>query len=388
MCVRWIWSAVGVVLVGVAVGLYFLYSTTPIERALERGEWVHILFVGVDEGRVGNPEADAIALLGISPDPGGPVPYFLLSFPPNLLYPRGGEWVPLRDLYRPGDPSALVAAVEGVSGVRVDRHVVVDYGDFEAFVDALGGVEVVVEKNLSYVDQSQGLVIDIPAGRQVLDGEHALKYVRYREGEDEYGRLRRQQEFLLALAEKLRARGLGAVRSLLKLLWNGVETDLDFWEAVYLARRLWGVPLERRLFGLVPVQDAPEGPKPDLVGLRKLLTGWAERERFYTRDEIVLVVLNGSGERFLARRAAAWLEGRGFRVAREGWADRRDYSRTVLVRLVDDARKEGQVLEVLELRAPAVEVVAGEEFSGTLPEPMPEGVDFVIILGRGFRLGG
>jgi LCP family protein required for cell wall assembly len=387
--VRWLWSVVGAVLVGVAVGLYFLYSTTEIERALNRGEWVHILFVGEDAVPDRGPEADAIALLGISPDPNGPVPYFFLSFPPNLLCYYEGEWKPLRDLYRRGDLTALIAAVEALAEVRVDRYVVVDYADFEALVDALGGVELVVEKNLSYVDQSQDLIIDIPAGKQLLDGRHALQYVRYREGEDEFGRLRRQQKFLWALVEKLRARGLGAAKALIKLLLDGgVDTDIDFLEALYLARRLWNVPLERKLFGLVPAQLSPEGYKPDFVGLRKILTGWAEEKRFYTRDEIVLVVLNGSGERFLARRAGVWLEGRGFRVVREGWADRRDYTQTVLVELTDDARKEELILEVLKLRAPSVEVVPAAEFPGTLPEPMPEGVDFVVILGKGFRLGG
>lgn len=376
-------------MVGIAVGLYFLYSTTELERALDRGDWVHILFVGVDAPMGRPPEADAIALFGISPDPNGPVPYFFLSFPPNLLCYHEGEWVPLRDLYREGGPSALITAVEALTEVRVDRYVVVDYGDFEGLVDALGGVEVVVEKNLSYVDQSQNLIIDIPAGKQVLDGKEALKYVRYREGEDEYGRLGRQQKFLLALAEVVRTRGMGAARALIRPLLNGgVETDLDFMEALFLARRLWHVPLERKLFGLVPAQVSAEGFKPDFVGLRKILTGWAEEKRFYTRDEIVLVVLNGTEERFLARRAGVWLEGRGFRVVREGWADRRDYSQTVLVALTEDVQKEDLVLNVLKLRAPAVEVVPVAEFPGALPEPMPEGVDYVVILGKGFKLGG
>ena len=376
-------------MVGVAVGLYFLYSTTEIERALNRGDWVHILFVGEDAKRDGGPEADAIALLGVSPDPEGVVPYFFLSFPPNLLCYREGEWRPLKDLYRPGDPSALISAVGALAEVRVDRYVIVDFADFEAFVDAIGGIEIAVEKNLSYVDQSQGLVIDIPAGKQVLDGKHALQYVRYREGGDEYGRLRRQQKFLQAVAEKLRARGLGAAKALIKLFLNGkVETDIDFLEAVYLARRLWAAPLERRLFGLVPGQASTDGLKPDFVGLRKILTGWAEEKRFYTRDEVVLMVLNGSGERFLARRTGIWLEGRGFRVAREGWADRRDYTQTVLVALTDDERKKDLILGVLKLHAPSVEVVPAAEFSGALPEPVPEGVDFVVILGKGFRLGG
>ncbi|NOX44260.1 MAG: LCP family protein [Caldiserica bacterium] len=381
----------GAVLVGVAVGLYFLYSTTPIERALNRGEWVHILFVGVDEGRTGKPEADAISLLGISPDPEGPVPYFLLSFPPNLLAYRGGEWKSLKDIYRDGGLEALVAAVEAIGEVEVHYYAVVDFAGFVDLVDAVGGVEITVDKPIVYEDQSQDLHIRIDPGVRVLDGEEALKYVRYRGSESEYDRIARQQKFLLALAERVRSRGLRALRGLLELGLSRVDTNLTLWDGLYLARRLRDLPLAAHLFRAVPGRGSSDteggGLRPDFVALRKLLTHWEEGERFYTRGELRVVVLNGTGERFLAHRTRALLVARGVRVLRVGWADRTDYPETVIVDLSGDPNKVVALKDALLPGIPIRVVAAGDFSPEDLPTPIPEGTDLILILGRGFVLG-
>ena len=61
-----------------------------------------------------------------------------------------------------------------------------------------------MEKPLKYVDRAQDLYIDIPAGKQLLDGEKALQYVRFRyDPLGDIGRIKRQQEFLQALLSKV-----------------------------------------------------------------------------------------------------------------------------------------------------------------------------------------
>ncbi len=388
MCVRWIWSIVGAVLVGVAVGLYFLYSTTPVERALDRGEWVHVLLVGVDEGRAGKPEADAIALLGISPDREGPVPYFLLSFPPNLLAYQKGSWRSLKEIYRDGGLEALVAAVEAIGEVEVHYYAVVDFAAFEELVDSVGGVEITVEKPIIYEDQSQNLHIRIEPGDHLLNGEEALKYVRYRGSESEYDRIARQHKFLLALAGKVRAQGLRALRGLLELALTRVNTNLTLWDGLYLARRLRDLPLAAHLLRAVPGRGTEaEGLRPDFVALRKLLTHWEEGERFYTRGELRVVVLNGTEERFLAHRTRALLVARGVKVLRVGRADRTDYPETMIVNWSGDPNKVTALKDALLPGIP-IRVVSAEDFSPEdLPTPIPEGTDLILILGRGFVLG-
>lgn len=367
------------VLVGAAVGLYFLYAPTEVERILNRGEWVHLLLVGLDSGGDGGPYADAVTLIGLGPDGS----YCLLSFPPNLLVRLGGEWRSLSSLWSQGI-GALVGAIQGLVGREIHYYAVVDYDDFRWFVDAIGGIELEVDHHLVYVDQSQGLFIDIPAGKQHLDGERALQFVRYREKGDEYGRLARQQQFLTAVVEKVRAMGFKAWRELLEFGLNRVETNLSLWDGLYLWRRYRDVPVDRSRLHAAPAVDEGGSLYPDLVRLRQLVAGCEEGRTFYTRDQVGLIVLNGAGVRFLAHKTRLWLVERGFKVLRIGDADRFDYPATLIADLSGDPRKVEMLRKVLPV--PTEEVDPGELDLRALG-PIPEGADLLLILGRGFRVG-
>ncbi|HIE47809.1 TPA: hypothetical protein EYP84_02825, partial [Candidatus Bipolaricaulota bacterium] len=167
--------AAGTVLIGVAVGLFFLYSQTEVERALARGEWVHVLVVGLDNGAQGQVQADLVGVASLSPE-GRAV---WLTLPRELELPQeDGTWAPLYALYR-GDLPAFTRRLELLLGIPLPYQVQVDFAGFGALVDAVEGVEVMVEARLRYSDRSQGLEIDIHPGLQVLDGETALQYLRY-----------------------------------------------------------------------------------------------------------------------------------------------------------------------------------------------------------------
>ena len=88
--------------------------------------------------------------------------------------------------------------MERLFGVPIDAHVVLDMDDMAALVDAVGGVDVNPPEPLN--DTSSGLHLD--AGPQELDAATALGYVRTRIDED-YGRMRRQQEVIVSLIERL-----------------------------------------------------------------------------------------------------------------------------------------------------------------------------------------
>ena len=80
----------------------------------------------------------------------------------------------------------------------------VDFAGFATMVDALGGVEVCSTTPLE--DYELGTVL-ANAGRQIVDGHTALKYVRARqvttETNGDYGRIKRQQLFLSSLLRSL-----------------------------------------------------------------------------------------------------------------------------------------------------------------------------------------
>jgi LCP family protein required for cell wall assembly len=112
-----------------------------------------------------------------------------------------------------GGPPLLIETVESLTGIRVDHFGAIDFNGFKSMTDALGGVEVNVEKTV-YDSANK---VQWKAGRQKLDGERALLFVRQRYGlpNGDFDRIKRQQAFLRALAQKA-ATG-GTVSNPLKL---------------------------------------------------------------------------------------------------------------------------------------------------------------------------
>ncbi len=103
---------------------------------------------------------------------------------------------------------AVTGAVQQLVGVRLDAVVVVDLAGFVRLVDAIGGLwidvpERLVDRNYPLEDGSGHLRLDIKPGCQLLDGRLALAYARSRHQDSDYGRMRRQQAVLVALARQV-----------------------------------------------------------------------------------------------------------------------------------------------------------------------------------------
>lgn len=121
-------------------------------------------------------------------------------------------------------------AVQDVLGINIDYVVAVDFRAFQDTIDLLDGVEVNVAKPLHETQQWGGIDFYVPAGRQHMDGEKALFYVRSRFTTSDFDRSRRQQEVLLAVGEKALSLGFlgnpAKVADLLDILGRHVRTDM------------------------------------------------------------------------------------------------------------------------------------------------------------------
>jgi anionic cell wall polymer biosynthesis LytR-Cps2A-Psr (LCP) family protein len=120
--------------------------------------------------------------------------------------------------------------METLYGLAIDAHVVLDMDDFAALVDAVGGVEVSSAEPLT----DPKVDLDLEPGSQTLDAETTLSYVRTRVDED-YGRMARQQEVLIALIARLVDPATDVdLRGLLDGL-DSLETDLPLDQLATLA---------------------------------------------------------------------------------------------------------------------------------------------------------
>ncbi|WP_420033987.1 LCP family protein [Streptomyces sp. cg28] len=157
-----------------------------------------------------------------------------------------------------GGSACTIRTVEKMTGVRVDHHMVVDFQGFKNMVDAVDGVEVCLDKPIDDKDAH----LKLAAGRQRLDGEQALGYVRARKtlgnGSDT-DRMDRQQRFLGALATKMQSNGVllnpTKLYPVLDAATSALTTDpgLASLRGLYdLVRGMRDIPADRIQFLTVP----------------------------------------------------------------------------------------------------------------------------------------
>ena len=131
-------------------------------------------------------------------------------------------------------------------GVAVDHFGMIDFQCFRTAVDGVGGITIDVPKTLvdpRYPTPNYGFkTVRFESGLQWMDGERALEYARTRNPDNDFGRIRRQQQVVTALRrELLRLRSLPAMPSIVGGCRN-LRTDLTPLQYLGLAQALrqWG----------------------------------------------------------------------------------------------------------------------------------------------------
>ncbi|WP_237326218.1 LCP family protein [Streptomyces sp. CBMAI 2042] len=168
-----------------------------------------------------------------------------------------------------GGTACTIRTVERLTGIRIDHHMVVDFNGFKDMVDAVDGVEICLKEPIDDKDAR----LELPAGRQTLNGEEALGYVRARktlgDGSDTE-RMERQQKFLGALVNKMQSNGvlLNPTRlyPVLDAATKSLTTDpgLDSLRDLYdLVRSMRDVPTDQVQFLTVPRQPYRQNPNRD-----------------------------------------------------------------------------------------------------------------------------
>ena len=131
-------------------------------------------------------------------------------------------------LHARGGPDAVKTELTRLMDRPINHHILVNLEGIRTISDLLGGLEVDVPKRLYYQDKSQGLLIDLQPGRQVLKGRDLEGFLRWRhDGEGDLGRLDRQQLVLKSLFNKLiQPQHLIRLPALITAAGRNLETDL------------------------------------------------------------------------------------------------------------------------------------------------------------------
>jgi LCP family protein required for cell wall assembly len=159
-------------------------------------------------------------------------------------YDKLGHTYALGQEEHPDDPEGGVKrtkeTIERLIELPIDYYVVIDFKGFEKVIDALGGLEVDVEKRMYYNDNGANLHIDLQPGLQHLDGYQAMGYARFRKDAlGDIGRMARQQKILKLILEKMqRPENLPRLPLLFGIFQEHVQTNMQPDQLMALARNL------------------------------------------------------------------------------------------------------------------------------------------------------
>ncbi|WP_328495948.1 LCP family protein [Streptomyces sp. NBC_00414] len=230
--IKWISITVVTLLVVVSVGTYFwadskLNRDVDLSKVIDRpdaGEGTNYLIVGSDSregmsaeekkklhtGSADGKRTDSMMILHVGDngntmvslprDSNVTIPTFVGS-ESGKTFQGSGRQVKLNAAYAEDGPELLVRTVESNTGLRIDHYAEIGFAGFAKIVDSVGGVEIEIPKG-GMKDTKSGA--DFEAGKQTLNGEQSLAFVRtrYALAGSDLDRTKNQQKFLSALANQ------------------------------------------------------------------------------------------------------------------------------------------------------------------------------------------
>lgn len=223
-------------------------NATPLEKAIRNSKRINVLVVGLEHTRT---DTIMVASYDRKNKVGD-----IISIPRDTLYEREGYTsggLKINAVYQSEDIDGLIDAVESLLSIPIHKYVTVDYEAVVAGVNALGGVEIDIPFPMKYSDpyDDPPLYINIPAGRQLLLGEDALKFLRYRKGysEGDIGRIKAQQEFVKETVKKLLSFKLP---TFIKEVYPYVGTNFSITELIALASDAVGFSMDNLNTHILP----------------------------------------------------------------------------------------------------------------------------------------
>lgn len=202
-------------------------------------EPVNILVLGLDIGDVNQKDnesikrTDTIMVLHYEPKNNAAS---LISVPRDMLIKVNNKNNKINAAYAIGGEKLIQSEIEKLIEADINYIVKIDYEGFRALVDAVGGVEMYIERNMYYDDDAQDLHIRFNKGETVLlDGKKAEEFFRWRKNNDGTGfangdldRIENQHKFINKLIEKCTSPAIITnIKGILDVLPAYVKTNMS-----------------------------------------------------------------------------------------------------------------------------------------------------------------
>lgn len=196
---------------------------------------VNVLFMGIDDARSDfmllaryNKENDKIVMISIPRDTRVNISNYGLDKINHATAKKEG--IPL-----------AMDTVGNLLNLPIHYYVELTFKGMENIINIMGGVKINVQQDMDYEAPDQNLYIHLKKGEQILNGENAVKFVRYRSGyaDRDLGRIRAQQDFIKAFIKQITSPKIAPKAfNILQAMSKCVKTNMDEKEIAYYAIKL------------------------------------------------------------------------------------------------------------------------------------------------------
>lgn len=368
---------------------------------------VNVLLLGVgDEGHAGSTLSDtiilasydtqskAVSMISIPRD-------FYAKIPDNGYTKINAAHAYGEQRQEGGGPEAAISVVEEVVGVPIHYYARVDFTGLEDIVDALGGVQVDVERDFcdyGYESRSSTNPVCFKAGLQTMNGDTALKYARSRkalgpEGSD-FARSKRQQNIVVAIKEKAltseTALNPAKILAVLESLGKHVKTNLGMNEIARVYEISKGINTKEVIQkNLDPTTGLVEATSSPTAGYILIPTAgqfqYSEIHEFVKnvfasigikREGAKVSLLNGTWQTLYYTNLYNNMESDGYNIVEDGGARTRDYTTSQIIDYTNGQKSEtvralekkigvsAKKSEPVEGQSYEIRVIVGSDFRG------------------------
>ena len=244
----------------------FLVTTFGRGKKLEDLDTIYVLLMGVSTD-LDSELTDTIMLCGYNPKTDQAM---MLSIPRDTFVGKYKNRAKGSDkinyLYSKG-PERTLEAVKEITGIDIKYYAVINNEMLIQMVDVIGGVEFDVPINMKYDDPTQDLHINLKKGLQKINGEKAEQLLRFRHnndgstypveyGDNDFGRMRTQREFIkTTISQTIKLKNLPKINSILKTIFNNLETNLNLEDVLAYISYASDVDLENMPMEQLPGQS-------------------------------------------------------------------------------------------------------------------------------------
>lgn len=230
------------IIVSMVSGIFALMKigskSMPSSIDASSNEPVNILLLGMDIGdpkqvdNVSIKRTDTIMVLNYNPTN---KKLNVVSIPRDTLININDRNAKINAAYAIGGYTKIKSEAENLLNIKINYIAKIDYNAFREIIDAIGGVEMKIERNMIYDDEGQKLHINFKAGETVnLDGKKAEEFFRWRKNNDGSGfangdldRIENQQKFISKVVDKCTSPFiLFRIPSIMSAIGDNIETNM------------------------------------------------------------------------------------------------------------------------------------------------------------------